>query len=124
MLEEVFDMLFSTKTGYEELDKRTALTKQKKEELLLVLRSPKIPLHHNTAELALRELLVKRKISNGTRSEDGRTACMGNDDDTAGHLQKVGRFFLRLYQGCLLRELFHDKIGTSYIPESSLNSTF
>jgi hypothetical protein len=65
---------FSTKTGYEELDKRTALTKQKKEELLLVLRFPKIPLHNNTAELALRELVVKRKISNGTRSEDGRTA--------------------------------------------------
>lgn len=73
-LEEEFDVLFSTKTGYEELDKRIALTRQKKEELLLLLRFPEIPLHNNTAELALRELVVKRKISNGTRSEDGKTA--------------------------------------------------
>jgi hypothetical protein len=73
-LEKEFDALFSTKTGYEELDKRIALTKQKKEELLLVLRFPEIPLHNNPAELALRELVVKRKISNGTRSEDGKTA--------------------------------------------------
>ncbi|MDI6886362.1 MAG: transposase [archaeon] len=73
-LENEFDELFSTETGYEELDKRIALTKEKKEELLLVLRFPEIPLHNNPAELALREPVVKRKISNGTRSEDGKTA--------------------------------------------------
>ena len=73
-LEEEFDELFSTKTGYEELDKRIALTKEKREELLLVLRFPEIPLHNNPAELALREPVVKRKISNGTRSEDGKAA--------------------------------------------------
>ncbi|MFZ2070191.1 MAG: transposase, partial [Halobacteriota archaeon] len=48
--------------------------KEKKEELLLVLRFPEIPLHNNPAELALREPVVKRKISNGTRSEDGKAA--------------------------------------------------
>jgi hypothetical protein len=37
-----FDMLFSTETGYEERDKRIALTKEKKEELLLVLWFPEI----------------------------------------------------------------------------------
>lgn len=73
-LETEFDELFSTETGYEELDKRIALTKEKKEELLLVLRFPEIPLHNNPAELALREPVVKRKISNGTRSEDGKAA--------------------------------------------------
>ncbi|MEA2033131.1 MAG: hypothetical protein U9N41_06065, partial [Euryarchaeota archaeon] len=39
-----------------------------------VLRFPEIPLHNNPAELALREPVVKRKISNGTRSEDGKAA--------------------------------------------------
>ncbi len=73
-LEKQFDKLFSKKTGYEELDKRIALTKEKKEELLLVLKFPEIPLHNNPAELALREGVVKRKISNGTRSDDGKAA--------------------------------------------------
>lgn len=73
-LEKQFDELFSTKTGYAELDKRIALSKEKKEELLLVLKFPEIPLHNNPAELALREGVVKRKISNGTRSEDGKAA--------------------------------------------------
>lgn len=73
-LDKQFDKLFSTKTGYAELDKRIALTKEKKEELLLVLKFPEIPLHNNPAELALREGVVKRKISNGTRSDDGKAA--------------------------------------------------
>lgn len=73
-LEKQFDELFSTKTEYEELEKRIALTKEKKEELLLVLKFPEIPLHNNPAELALREGVVKRKISNGTRSDDGKAA--------------------------------------------------
>jgi 5-methylcytosine-specific restriction endonuclease McrA len=73
-LEQEFEELFSTKTGYEELDKRIELTRGKKERLLLVLEYPQIPLHNNPAEIALRELVIKRKISIGTRSEDGRVA--------------------------------------------------
>ncbi len=73
-LEEEFDELFSIKTGYEDLDKRIALTKDKKQELLLVLTFPEIPIHNNPAELALREIVIKRKISSGTRSEDGKIA--------------------------------------------------
>jgi hypothetical protein len=41
---------------------------------LQVLKFPEIPLHNNPAELAVREGVVKRKISNGTRSEDGKAA--------------------------------------------------
>jgi uncharacterized small protein (DUF1192 family) len=73
-LEKEFDRLFAKKTGYDELDKRIALTREKKERLLMVLKFPEIPLHNNPAELALREGVVKRKISNGTRSEDGKAA--------------------------------------------------
>ena len=43
-----------------------------KEELLLVLDRPDIPLHNNLSERDIREYVKKRKISGGTRSEDGR----------------------------------------------------
>ena len=73
-LEKRFDELFSTKTGYAELDERIALTREKKDKLLLVLTFPWIPLHNNPAEIALRELVIKRRISYGTKSDDGKTA--------------------------------------------------
>ena len=69
-----FDKLFSRTTGYDELDRRIALTHQKKRELLLVLDFPDVPLDNNEAERALREYVIKRKISNGTRTEDGTKA--------------------------------------------------
>lgn len=69
-----FDQLCSRITGYDKLDHRIALTRKKKEHLLLVLEFPEIPLHNNPAERALREYVVKRKISNGTRTTDGTKA--------------------------------------------------
>ncbi|MEA3396632.1 MAG: transposase [Chloroflexota bacterium] len=66
-----FDELFSRTTGYEALDRRSALTLRKKRELLLVLDFPEVPLDNNAAERALREYVVKRKISNGTRTAAG-----------------------------------------------------
>ena len=66
-----FDEIFSTQTGYDELDKRIRLTRAKKDHLLVVLTYPEIPLHNNTAELALRSYIIKRKISFGTRTDEG-----------------------------------------------------
>ena len=71
---ERFDSIFSTVTGYGTLDDRIAKTKKKKEELLLVLDYPNVPLHNNLAEIAVREGVIKRKISYGTRSELGKLA--------------------------------------------------
>lgn len=68
-IRERFDSLFSTVTGYKTLDDRIAMTKKKKEDLLLVLDYPNVPLHNNLAEIAVREGVIKRKISSGTRSE-------------------------------------------------------
>ncbi len=73
-MERKFDKLFSTKTEYGELDRRIELTKKQKEKLLVVLDHPEIPLHNNSAEIALREMVIKRKISGGTRSENGKIA--------------------------------------------------
>ena len=74
VLENEFDCIFVPTTGYEELDKQIALTAANKAKLLLVLEYPEIPLHNNPAELAVRELVIKRKISIGTRSLKGTRA--------------------------------------------------
>jgi hypothetical protein len=42
-----FDQLFATETPYQLLDERIAKTKAKKQELLLVLKYPQLPLHNN-----------------------------------------------------------------------------
>ena len=73
-LSDEFDELFSTVTGYDALDKRIAKTKAKKHFLLMVLNHPEIPLHNNPAELGARRQVRKRKISLGTRTEDGTKA--------------------------------------------------
>ena len=69
-----FDELFSTVTGYDALDERIAKTKAKQESMLMVLEHPEIPLHNNSAELTARKRVRRRKISFGTRSEDGTKA--------------------------------------------------
>ena len=73
-LEEEFDELFSTVTGYEALDARIAKTKVKKWCLLMVLEHPEIPLHNNPAELGARKRVRQQKISFGTRTEEGTKA--------------------------------------------------
>ena len=70
-LSNLFDDIFSTKTGYDDLDYRIQMTKKKKDSLLVVLDYPDTPLHNNPAELAIRMYVIKRKISFGTRSDDG-----------------------------------------------------
>jgi hypothetical protein len=69
-----FDRLFATRTGYELLDERIAKTGGKKQELLVVLEHPEVPLHNNAAELAARRRVRKRDVSFGPRSEAGRRA--------------------------------------------------
>lgn len=73
-IEQKFDFLFTAKTGYSELDKRIASTWQNREKLLVVLEYPDIPLHNNGSEIAVREGVIKRKISYGTRSRLGKAA--------------------------------------------------
>lgn len=73
-LEADFDTLFSTQTGYDDLDKRIAKTKTKKSVLLLVLKHPELPLHNNPAELAARRRVRKRDVSFGPRTQAGKCA--------------------------------------------------
>ena len=54
------------------MNHQLAKTYAKKEKLLRVLERPKTPLHNNGTETDAREMVVKRKVSGGTRSEEGR----------------------------------------------------
>jgi hypothetical protein len=69
-----FDQLFSTCTGYNDLDERILKTNAKKDELLLVLKYPEIPLHNNAAELAARVIARKRDVSLHTMTKEGTKA--------------------------------------------------
>ncbi len=70
-LAKAFDELFSTRTGYDDLDKRIAKTYAKRQELLWVLKHPELPLHNNASELAARRQARARDISLHTMSEAG-----------------------------------------------------
>lgn len=71
-LEKLFDNIFATETCSEVLDAALRRVAKNKEELLLVLDRPDIPLHNNLSERDIREYVKKRKISGSTRSDNGR----------------------------------------------------
>lgn len=85
-LEDAFDKIFTTKTASATLNETLRRIHKNKDELLLVLKRPDIPLHNNSAENAIREYVKRRKISGSTRSELGRRAR-----DTFTSLKKTSR---------------------------------
>ena len=106
-LQAKFVKLFSTKTGYDELDDRINKTLAKKEQLLMVLTHPEILLHNNPAELAARQRVRKRVISVGPRSDDG-TQAWDTFMSLVGTTKKLGISFF---------DYVHDRIkGEGQIP--------
>ena len=73
-LDERFERLFSTATGFATLDRLLARLHANKDALLVALERPDIPLHTNRSENDIRCQVTKRKISGGTRSDAGRDA--------------------------------------------------
>lgn len=86
ILQETFDRIFTQTTGYPGLDKALERINKNREELLLVLKRPDIPLHTNGSERDIRDYVTRRKISGGTRSDPGRQ-CR----DTFASLKKTCR---------------------------------
>lgn len=74
VLSEQFDTLFNQTTGYDLLDDRLQKTYAKKDNLLLVLKYPQIPLHNNSAELGARVQTRKRDVSLQTKNDKGTQA--------------------------------------------------
>src|SRR5215211_5113904 len=66
-----FDRIFTQTTRYGALDLCLKRTKNNKEELLMVLDFPDLPLHNNAAELGARRVVRKRDISLHTWSDWG-----------------------------------------------------
>jgi len=69
-----FDELLSTKTIYEALNNRIEKTRNKKEELLKVLKYPWLPLHNNDSELGARVEKRRQDVSLHTISDAGTKA--------------------------------------------------
>jgi hypothetical protein len=71
-LKERFHEIFTRKTDYQMLTLALKRLYENKDELLLVLDRPEIPLHNNLSENDIREYVKRRKVSGSTRSELGR----------------------------------------------------
>lgn len=69
-----FDHLFSTKTAYDELNARIEKTKNQKEEFLVVLKHPEVPLHNNTSESGAKVEKRRQDISFQTITKEGTRA--------------------------------------------------
>lgn len=90
---EFEDLFLNLKTCSPTLNQRLRMTYGKRMELLRVLQRPDTPLHNNSSETDARSAVTKRKVSGGTRSDEGKVAR-----DT----------FLSLKQTCL-------KLGINFI---------
>jgi hypothetical protein len=67
-----FDLIFGHKTGFASLDRLLGRQRANKNELLIVLERPDVPLNTNGSENDIRCQVTKREISGGTRSDAGR----------------------------------------------------
>lgn len=74
LLKAQFDLLCDKVTNFDSLNQILEELKKKKGQLLVVLKRPNTSLHNNCSESDIREYAKRRKISAGTRSENGRKA--------------------------------------------------
>jgi len=101
-LEQDFDRLFTRRTGFADLNEALRRIHEKRDDLLLVLEHPEIPLHNNLSESDIREWAKKRKISAGTRSELGRR-CRDTFVSLKKTCRKLGVSFRRYLQDRIRR---------------------
>jgi hypothetical protein len=107
VLRVAFDHLFGQTSGYDQLDTRLALTRAKKESLLMVLSHPEILLHNNPAELAARQRVRKRDVSLQARTTEG----IGAWDTFQTLVETANKLGVNLYQ------YFYDRIAqTNVLP--------
>jgi hypothetical protein len=82
-----------------------------KDELLQVLDVPQVPLHTNAAETDIREYVTRRKISGGTRHDNGRRSR-----DTFTGLKKTCRKLAYSFWQYLISRLRGDR-SIPYLPD-------
>jgi hypothetical protein len=102
-----FDAWCTQKTCFSLLNQALKRWQRNKAELLLVLERPELPLHNNLSEQDIRDYVIRRKISGGTRSDLGRR-CR----DTLASLRKTCRKL-----GVSFWDYLHDRLqGLGQIP--------
>ncbi len=102
-----FDHWVRTQVDYPALRKVLSQLMVVREELLLVLEYPWLPLHNNLSERQIREYVKRRKVSGGTRSDDGRD-CR----DTFASLKKTCK-----QHGLSFARYIKDRLsGTNLVP--------
>jgi Transposase IS66 family len=69
-----FDSIFATKTGFLTLDRLLVRIHADRASFLKILERPDIPLHTNASENDIRSVVTRRRISAGTKSDNGRDA--------------------------------------------------
>ena len=99
-----FDRLFTQKTSYQLLNLQLKRLLKHKDDLLLVLKRPEIPIHTNDSENDIREQVKRRKVSGGTRSDTGRK-CR----DTFSSLKKTCRKLNVSFWDFLMDRITQDK---------------
>lgn len=88
-----FDRIFNgPRTGFAALDELLGRLFDAKDKLLRVLDRPDVPLHTNDSERDIRIRVQKRKISGGTRGDQGRR-CLDTFVSIAKTLRKHGLTF-------------------------------
>lgn len=114
-LQDRFREIFTQKTDFQMLNLALERLYKNRDELLLVLDRPEIPLHNNLSENDIREYVKRRKVSGGTRSDLGRK-CR----DTFTSLKKTCRKLgISFWDYLLDRILKTDEIPR--LPEIILN---
>ena len=109
-IEQDFDYWVTTQVNYPDLSSVLGKLHRAREELLLILEYPWLPLHNNLSERQIREYVKRRKISGGTRSTLGRQ-CR----DTFASLKKTCRL-----HGVSFSRYLKDRIsGAGIIPRLS-----
>ena len=73
-LDKKFDEIMCTPTSGFLIAPVLKKFRDNKKKLLAVLDNPTVPIHNNLAESDLRHTVIQRKISGGTRSDQGRVA--------------------------------------------------
>lgn len=91
-LKALFDKIFTEKTCFASLNKALEGLHRNRDELLLVLERPEIPLHNNLSERDIREYVKRRKVSGSTRSSAGRR-CRDPFTSLKKTCQKLGISF-------------------------------
>ena len=123
LLKNQFDLIFTQKTEFTDINKALSLIGQNKKELLLVLERPEVPLHNNVSENSIRIYVRKRKVHGGTRSELGRK-CR----DTFMSLKKTCRKLDISFQEYILDRLANRNIipplSDILIQKMSISSSF